>query len=106
MLAIFTRLAAGEGILAVARIRVPAWRRLARVLGCAVISGRWAARGIGRAGRRMVAAAGWLFRVPLLRSARRGPGTTAAELRRNGGRTRPPEPVTRPPPWGRRLPQP
>jgi len=84
MLAIFTRLTAGERFLAVERLRVPAWRLLARVLGGAVLFGVWAARGLGRAARRTVTGIGWLRTVPLLRSARPGPGTTAPELRRNG----------------------
>ena len=83
MLAIFTRLTAGEQFLAGKRLRAPAWRLLARVLGGVVLFGVWAARRMGRAARRMAAAAGWLLRVPLLRSARLGPGRTA-ELRRNG----------------------
>jgi hypothetical protein len=84
MLAIFTRLAAGEKFLAAERLRGPAWRLLARLLGGVLVFGAWAVRGMGRAARRMVAAAGWLLRVPLLRSARPGPGTTAPEPRRNG----------------------
>jgi hypothetical protein len=83
MLAIFTRLTTGEELQAVERLRVPAWRLLARMLGGVVLFGICAARGMGRAARRMVAGVGWLLRVPLLRSARPGPGTTAPELRRN-----------------------
>jgi len=56
---------------------------LAAMLGCVVLFGICAARGMGRAAGRMVAGVGWLLRVPLLRSARPGPGTTAPELRRN-----------------------
>lgn len=84
MLAIFTRLTAGEKVLAVERLRAPAWRLLARVLGGAVVSVAWAARVARRASRRMVAAAGWLLSVPPLRRARPGPGTTAPDLRGHG----------------------
>ncbi len=83
MLAIFARLTAGETFLATERLHGPAWRLLARLLGGALAFAVWAARGTGRAAGRLMAAAGWLLRVPL-RSVRRGRGRTAPEMGRNG----------------------
>lgn len=82
MLAIFTRLTAGEKICDAERIRVPAWRLVTWLLGSAVVFGGWVLRGATRAGGRITTPLRALRRVPLLRSARRAPGTTQPGLRR------------------------
>lgn len=84
MLAIFTRLTAGEKIRDAEQLRFPAWRLLTWLLGSAVVLGCWAARHAARAGGWLMAAFRTIRSVPLLRRARRTAGPTQAGPHRTG----------------------
>jgi hypothetical protein len=84
MLAIFTRLTAGEKIWDAERLHVPSRRLLTRLLGSAVVLGYLVLRGVAWTGGRITAALRTLRSVPLLRRAHPADGTSQPGLRRTG----------------------